>query len=393
VLNIQHDCPGFGCDTSGVKTIIQERCKTTRTKSVVSHKEDTHFLLNTSSLHNYHEIELFLSPSYPPRRIFVENHEEVRRLMATSLRDKRRQDQEAKEALERDLALGRVGVSSMTLANSDSKTTRQRLKTASDIAIPGDSNRKATQGKIVSKRGKQGAVVPPIQPVTFPPEPLLHPASSSSLVGNTGLPGPQFPEQAETVGRPSSYHQENQTISHDIMAQSSCGYQMLSPYNPASIQAPSNALIQVHNPTHELPLHPRPHMSNSFNASADGIPNSYPPFLHAPVVPSGHPHPTTLSFSQPPNNSYLSIPSNSSAYLGLNFGQPTPSYLPGPSVPSVILPGAEKGKRKRTNATAMQNENVPIDPSKPPVKRRRVTKGMKQSAESTMAALRRDLFG
>jgi len=76
---------------------MQERQTTARTKAIVKHKDSIHFVLNTSSLHNYQHIKCFLASCSPPQS-YIEDHEETRKSIAATLREKKLQDKEAKDA-------------------------------------------------------------------------------------------------------------------------------------------------------------------------------------------------------------------------------------------------------------------------------------------------------
>ncbi|KAF8172341.1 hypothetical protein K438DRAFT_1448186, partial [Mycena galopus ATCC 62051] len=55
-VNLQHDCYRGKCGPHGTSPIIQEREKTTKTKSIIRHTDDNYFIINTTSLHNYRQI-------------------------------------------------------------------------------------------------------------------------------------------------------------------------------------------------------------------------------------------------------------------------------------------------------------------------------------------------
>ncbi|KDQ15036.1 hypothetical protein BOTBODRAFT_94896, partial [Botryobasidium botryosum FD-172 SS1] len=56
-VNLQHDCSKQGCTHSGVQYVMQEHQKSQVTRKVIKHVDDSHFIVNMGSLHNYQHIE------------------------------------------------------------------------------------------------------------------------------------------------------------------------------------------------------------------------------------------------------------------------------------------------------------------------------------------------
>jgi hypothetical protein len=79
-----------------------------RTRKMVAHKDSRHYILNHAALHNYKSIYECLPQSFPPTSKCRLDHESIRLEMAAHLRDKKKQVQEAKEAQERVVMMGRT---------------------------------------------------------------------------------------------------------------------------------------------------------------------------------------------------------------------------------------------------------------------------------------------
>jgi len=100
-VNIQHDCVQFSCKATGTKKIIQDHVETVRTKHIVAHAKWNHYILNTTSLHNYQQLQKFLPLDYPLPESFVEAREEIHKAASASLRYKKQQAKDEKEVQER----------------------------------------------------------------------------------------------------------------------------------------------------------------------------------------------------------------------------------------------------------------------------------------------------
>ena len=51
-LNVQHDCWGSSCPSTGTRIQIQERENTSRTIKIVEHADSEHFVVNMHAIHN-----------------------------------------------------------------------------------------------------------------------------------------------------------------------------------------------------------------------------------------------------------------------------------------------------------------------------------------------------
>ncbi|CAD6565496.1 MAG: hypothetical protein TREMPRED_001405 [Tremellales sp. Tagirdzhanova-0007] len=60
--SVQHDCCGHQCQTTGTRRIMQERHETIIEQSVLEHREDHHFVINTHGMHNAHLVRAALEP-------------------------------------------------------------------------------------------------------------------------------------------------------------------------------------------------------------------------------------------------------------------------------------------------------------------------------------------
>jgi len=145
IINVQHDCAQFSCKVTGTKQIEQEHVETNQTKCVIAHKEATQFILNLASLHNYQHLQEYLPEDYPLPRDFIDNHEGIRMAMAASLRDKKRQVREEKEAIEKERALGCLektsgssnpfGADSASVGTAPIKPISQKSKQPKDLIV------------------------------------------------------------------------------------------------------------------------------------------------------------------------------------------------------------------------------------------------------------------
>lgn len=108
LVNLQHDCYRGKCDTSGTQHLHQEREITTRTRTIVHHSDQTHFILNTQSLHNYKYIMDAIPIPLRGSSFHVADPTGLRNQAASILRDKKHQQVEARKALSMAVVMGRV---------------------------------------------------------------------------------------------------------------------------------------------------------------------------------------------------------------------------------------------------------------------------------------------
>ncbi|KAJ7256585.1 hypothetical protein C8J57DRAFT_1649924 [Mycena rebaudengoi] len=87
-VNLQHDCHHGHCGPTGSTPIIQEREKTSRTRSVILHSNDMRFIVNTSSLHNYSQISAATPPSLRSHPFTVADQNALCTAAAVQIRNK-----------------------------------------------------------------------------------------------------------------------------------------------------------------------------------------------------------------------------------------------------------------------------------------------------------------
>ncbi len=104
MVNTQHDCLLSCCNTTGTQFLTQEREATTQTRSVVEHKDKTHFIVNTHALHNHQYIRLAIPESLRQIPCFFPDRRMLHLTAAASLRDQKLQRKLAKEATAREQA-------------------------------------------------------------------------------------------------------------------------------------------------------------------------------------------------------------------------------------------------------------------------------------------------
>ena len=86
----------------------QERLQATRTRSILEHVDDIHFVLNTSSLHNHQYIKSAVPPDLYGSSFSVESVPELRRKAAENIRKKKVQ-QALKKKIQKALKQGQTG--------------------------------------------------------------------------------------------------------------------------------------------------------------------------------------------------------------------------------------------------------------------------------------------
>lgn len=107
LVNLQHNCHRGKCDTTGTQALRQEREATTRSRAVVSHSDQTHFIVNTQSLHNYQHIFNAIPISLRGSSFNIIDPIGLRNQAAAILRDKKQQQVEARKVLSMAAVMGR----------------------------------------------------------------------------------------------------------------------------------------------------------------------------------------------------------------------------------------------------------------------------------------------
>ncbi|KAJ7476792.1 hypothetical protein FB451DRAFT_1461207 [Mycena latifolia] len=89
-VNLQHDCHFGKCapHNSVSVSILQEREATKTTRARIRHSDDDHFIVNTASLHNYHQISSAIPSSIAVHSFTVEDQAALRASAAAQIRDK-----------------------------------------------------------------------------------------------------------------------------------------------------------------------------------------------------------------------------------------------------------------------------------------------------------------
>ncbi|KAH9967697.1 hypothetical protein BJV74DRAFT_718506, partial [Russula compacta] len=82
VVNLQHDCHCGGCGATGTQAIYEEHEITSLSRTVVTHTDSEHYIVNIASLHNYAHIASAL-PSHLRKSSFCVESEMALRNGAT----------------------------------------------------------------------------------------------------------------------------------------------------------------------------------------------------------------------------------------------------------------------------------------------------------------------
>ncbi|RDX41700.1 hypothetical protein OH76DRAFT_1489271 [Lentinus brumalis] len=98
-VNVQHDCFHAKCTATGTRGLTQEREITSRTRTIVQHKDESHYILNTLGLHNQRYIRMAVPASLMTSQSYFTDRAAVHKHAAESLRDTKLQKKLAREAL------------------------------------------------------------------------------------------------------------------------------------------------------------------------------------------------------------------------------------------------------------------------------------------------------
>ena len=98
-VNLQHDCERGKCKSDGKEVIREEREATTRTRQVVMHTDDTNYLVNINSLHNYKTIAAALPANLRKSSFRIEDTPALHASASAQVREKKRQQTEEKKQL------------------------------------------------------------------------------------------------------------------------------------------------------------------------------------------------------------------------------------------------------------------------------------------------------
>lgn len=149
-VNVQHDCQRGACVMNDGRAVFQEREVTKIRRTNIKHLDDRHYVVNTSSLHNYESIQQSLPVSlFPPS--FPMNSAEIRSRASAQLWDKKRQKQVEKELKEQQAVMG-LGSATQTMPAAEDDDVHVRIAedglVAADIhsaqvLVPPESSRSA----------------------------------------------------------------------------------------------------------------------------------------------------------------------------------------------------------------------------------------------------------
>ncbi|KAG8784047.1 hypothetical protein FRC12_019015 [Ceratobasidium sp. 428] len=102
VINLQHRCAFVGCQDTGRVVVRQERQDTNITKKSIGHTDDTHFLINIHSMHNYKLTRDLLGGWFDLRaQLEAPNiNAQIRNQAALQIRSQRQRKKTAEESTE-----------------------------------------------------------------------------------------------------------------------------------------------------------------------------------------------------------------------------------------------------------------------------------------------------
>jgi hypothetical protein len=98
-VNLQHDCEHGKCKSDGKEVIREEQEATTRTRQIVTHSDDTNYLVNVNSLHNYKTIAAALPANLHKSLFRIDDIPALRANASAQVRDKKRRQTDEKKQL------------------------------------------------------------------------------------------------------------------------------------------------------------------------------------------------------------------------------------------------------------------------------------------------------
>ncbi|KAJ6469227.1 hypothetical protein DFH09DRAFT_1294525 [Mycena vulgaris] len=87
-VNLQHDCHRGKCGPYGFTPVIQERERTSKTNPAIHHTDDNNFIVNTASLHNYHQISAATPAPLRTHSFSINDQVALRTSAAVQIREK-----------------------------------------------------------------------------------------------------------------------------------------------------------------------------------------------------------------------------------------------------------------------------------------------------------------
>jgi hypothetical protein len=158
-VNTQHDCAKAACADNGTVAIMQERKESGRTRPAIAHRDDDHFLLNTSSLHNYQHILAVLPPhlrgsasSLTPSHAAL-----IREQASDQVRDQRHVRAEAQKALAMEKIMGAARSSGSNELLNSLRDDGELLEVFSDVLADAGSANSSTGDHPSSSSSSQTA--------------------------------------------------------------------------------------------------------------------------------------------------------------------------------------------------------------------------------------------
>ncbi|KAJ7689755.1 hypothetical protein B0H14DRAFT_2301141, partial [Mycena olivaceomarginata] len=86
-VNLQHNCHAVKCGPHNSVSVVQERELTSITRAHIQHMDNNCFIVNISSLHNYHQILSAIPASISTHSFTVENQVALRTSAAVQIRE------------------------------------------------------------------------------------------------------------------------------------------------------------------------------------------------------------------------------------------------------------------------------------------------------------------
>ncbi|KAG9097101.1 hypothetical protein FRC06_007956 [Ceratobasidium sp. 370] len=179
VINLQHRCASTGCKDTGHVTVRQERQDTDVTQKAIKHTDDTNFLVNIHSMHNYMLIRKLLSGRFDLQIQLGEPT--VNRAMRNKAALRVHELRQCKEATEESVAEAALSAEGLgTGCKKRKRVERSSAATQSHSATAAAGAGTSTQNSSVSNvEGLHGqppaahhndrVYAPPIYPGVLPP--------------------------------------------------------------------------------------------------------------------------------------------------------------------------------------------------------------------------------
>ncbi|KAG8695586.1 hypothetical protein FRC08_007683 [Ceratobasidium sp. 394] len=179
VINLQHRCAFMGCKDTGRITVRQERQDTDVTQKAIEHTDNTNFLVNIHSMHNYALIRKLLSGRFDMQIQLEEPtvNSETRSKAALRVRELRQRKEATEESVvETGLSAegSGAGRKKRKRGEKSSAATQSRVATATAGASTSTQNSSSLNfeglhGQPPAAHHNYGMYAPPIYPEVLPP--------------------------------------------------------------------------------------------------------------------------------------------------------------------------------------------------------------------------------